>query len=134
MLTFQGLLWWPPKRVEQVQQAAAEQAGEGKNITKEVFSPETAKLLAGLGNKQPARPKVEPAKSDTAQASLQFSSQHSHPFHFVTLLLVGKNIRVPIHSFLALRSVFQSLHALAGCEWSQLCTRGMHGRHRATAA
>lgn len=69
MLTYQVLLWWPPKRAEQAQQASAEQAGESKKITKEAFSPETAKLLAGLGNKQPAGPKVEPVKSGTAQAS-----------------------------------------------------------------
>ena len=88
MLTCQVLLWWPPKRAEHAQQASAEQAGESKKITEETFSPETAKLLVGLGNKQPSGPEVEPVKLGTVQASLQSSTQPSHCFQFVTQLLV----------------------------------------------
>ena len=64
----QVLLWWPPKHAEQAQQAETPQPIDSKKAREETFSPETAKLLAHLGSKQPAGPSLGTAASSSIQA------------------------------------------------------------------
>ena len=64
----QVVLWWP-RKPEQAQRAEAPGPQGGKKVPEETFSPETAKLLASLGGKQPAGPNADSAASNNAQAS-----------------------------------------------------------------
>ena len=68
------VLWWP-RQPEQAQQAEAPQPGGSRKAPEETFAPETAKLLASLGGKQPAGPNADSAASINAQASYSLLSQ-----------------------------------------------------------